>query len=235
MTALVPDIVFDMHNQNKNELYSLILLKGDIMAYNDVVIFQGDISDTVLLAYLQSEKSKLKLLILENSGEDHGFRRVRDLRIANHFHADAIFSELTEVFSCTRKDLPLSRLLLEIFFSGSYANTHQCDRIVLGITQTELIDTRGLPGSIIPELQEFITKYSQGLIKLFAPFRVSTLAAIIRMGACFQVPFEITWSCEQSTKELRRDFTHCGLCGGCLRRRYAFKTSGIPDPTVYNA
>lgn len=66
-------------------------------------------------------------------------------------------------------------------------------------------------------------------IRVLSPFVDWSKADIVRRGAELEVPFAATWSCYVGSQ------THCGRCGTCLDRQHAFKTSGIADPTTYQA
>lgn len=69
-------------------------------------------------------------------------------------------------------------------------------------------------------------------IKVEAPFLSFTKAQIVRLGASFNAPFELTWSCfEGGSNGLEEK--HCGKCATCLERYNAFKLAGVPDPTLY--
>jgi 7-cyano-7-deazaguanine synthase len=63
--------------------------------------------------------------------------------------------------------------------------------------------------------------------KLYAPFLDMTKAAIVQLGASLGVPFEQTYSCYEGQRE------HCGRCGTCVERAWAFNEAKIPDPTGY--
>jgi 7-cyano-7-deazaguanine synthase len=62
---------------------------------------------------------------------------------------------------------------------------------------------------------------------LHAPFLDVTKADIVSLGARLGVPFGLTWSCYEGGDR------HCGRCGTCVERAWAFATAKLPDPTQY--
>jgi len=66
-------------------------------------------------------------------------------------------------------------------------------------------------------------------LELLAPFSDMSKADIARLGADIGVPFEETWSCYKGLEK------HCGFCGTCQERVWAFQAAGVLDPTVYEA
>ena len=69
-------------------------------------------------------------------------------------------------------------------------------------------------------------------IKVEAPFMYFSKAQIARLGANFNVPFELTWSCYEGGSYGLND-SHCGICGTCVERYESFKLAGVADPTTY--
>lgn len=62
---------------------------------------------------------------------------------------------------------------------------------------------------------------------LYTPFIEWTKAGIVDHGAQLHVPFGLTWSCYNGGA------LHCGKCGTCHERRWAFNEADYPDPTQY--
>lgn len=65
--------------------------------------------------------------------------------------------------------------------------------------------------------------------ELVAPFLEWTKAGIVSRGAELDVPFGITWSCYEGGDR------HCGKCGTCTERKWAFAEALVADPTEYLA
>lgn len=66
-------------------------------------------------------------------------------------------------------------------------------------------------------------------VKLVSPFCTIDKTQVCRLGAHLEVPFALTYSCYKGGDK------HCGTCGTCTERKEAFKDSGTPDPTEYEA
>jgi 7-cyano-7-deazaguanine synthase len=65
-------------------------------------------------------------------------------------------------------------------------------------------------------------------IRIRAPFRLLTKAAVIRRGR--DLPLALTLSCARP-----RGLRHCGACTKCAERQRAFARAAVPDPTQYVA
>jgi len=64
-------------------------------------------------------------------------------------------------------------------------------------------------------------------IHIKAPFSGISKSELIKIGANFGVPFQLTWSCYLDKEK------HCGKCESCVNRKNAFKQAGVADPTEY--
>ena len=60
-------------------------------------------------------------------------------------------------------------------------------------------------------------------IEIVAPLIDMNKEDIVKTGAEYDVPFELTYSCYKGTH------THCGVCESCKRRRRAFRKLKIED------
>ncbi len=66
---------------------------------------------------------------------------------------------------------------------------------------------------------------------IHAPLVEMNKTDIVREGHRLGVPFELTTSCYQAS----RDSLACGQCDACILRRQAFEAAGVTDPTRYVA
>ncbi|HOE91516.1 MAG TPA: 7-cyano-7-deazaguanine synthase QueC [Candidatus Cloacimonadota bacterium] len=64
-------------------------------------------------------------------------------------------------------------------------------------------------------------------IQIKTPLIDKTKSEIIQLGKSLYVPFELSWSCYQSSVKA------CGVCDSCLLRINAFKRAGLIDPIPY--
>lgn len=65
-------------------------------------------------------------------------------------------------------------------------------------------------------------------IRVLAPFCRSNKTDVIKRGLELDVPFEKTWSCQNSND------LACGICGNCKARLKAFNELNIKDPIKYS-
>jgi 7-cyano-7-deazaguanine synthase len=64
-------------------------------------------------------------------------------------------------------------------------------------------------------------------IQIETPVIALSKAGIVRRGLELDVPFDLTWSCYQSTNEA------CGRCESCRLRLHGFAEAGTADPLPY--
>ncbi len=66
------------------------------------------------------------------------------------------------------------------------------------------------------------------IVKIINPVGHLVKHEIVRLGLEIGAPLHLTWSCY-----LGKD-KHCGKCGPCYMRRWAFKMNGVRDPVAYD-
>jgi 7-cyano-7-deazaguanine synthase len=66
-------------------------------------------------------------------------------------------------------------------------------------------------------------------LTIWRPLRLKTKPQVVRHAASLGVPFQLTWSCHSGGR------VHCGTCPGCVSRRKAFLSAGVPDPLAVGA
>ena len=69
--------------------------------------------------------------------------------------------------------------------------------------------------------------FGEANLRLETPFVHLEKYQIITMGAALGVPYSDTWSCYKGNEQ------HCGRCGTCVERKYAFRDAMVADPTQY--
>jgi len=113
--------------------------------------------------------------------------------------------------------------------AGVYCATHRIGRIVLGT-----LDHNPFPDATPTFRSAMASALSLGLahaLTIDAPFAHVGKAEVIRRGVRLGVPFELTLSCMNPSRESQ----HCGVCSKCRERHDAFVTAGIADPTDYSS
>ena len=130
----------------------------------------------------------------------------------------------------------LLRMLFLVLHVLPVAKREQCKCIYHGLSQDD--DPR-----VVPVLDAFVKQLGSlvelgqplydgkgiwlGNVAVETPLRRLDRARVIRLGNEWNIPWELTWSCDKNEP------THCGTCPGCERRRRAFACEGHDDPTVY--
>lgn len=210
-----------------------------------VCLMSGGPDSAVALAIARNEGYELHLLFV-----DYGQRtRARELestrQLANHFgglelrtaHLDLLGQ--IESVPLTMDGEPLTAQEP----SRIYVPFRNTILLSLAVAWAEVIDARAVfIGSIGPPwatpdnspkyfgtFQELVRVGARDgeRIAIRAPLCTSSKAEVIRQGLDLQVPFDLTWSCQNY------EDAACGLCTSCYDRLGAFELVGAPDPLPY--
>lgn len=111
--------------------------------------------------------------------------------------------------------------------AGGVATAHGARRLVLGVHAGDHPIYPDCRPEFIEALQTCIRVGTGTALQVVAPFLNLTKDKIVKTGAAFLAPMELTWSCYQGGER------HCGRCGTCVERREAFTLAEINDPTEY--
>lgn len=135
---------------------------------------------------------------------------------------------------------PLEETLLRMLYLALHAlpvaKAQQCDHIYYGLSQDDDPRIVTVMDAYVKQLGSLIELAQPlydgkgiwlGNISFQTPLRRLDRARVIRLGNEWNVPWELTWSCEKYNRR------QCGLCINCLHRRQAFKREGHDDPTLY--
>ena len=120
-----------------------------------------------------------------------------------------------------------NRNMILLAVAAGHALAHGCDTVAYAAHAGD--------HAVYPDCRpKFVIALAQALklcdyepFKLLAPFLRHSKAQIAAMGAAYNVPMHLTWSCYVGGDR------HCGKCGTCVERREAFALAGIEDPTDY--
>lgn len=131
------------------------------------------------------------------------------------------------------KEIPVTyvpfRNGLLLSMAAAWAEVLGAKRIIYGAVQVDgpgYPDCREVFVNAMAKAVKAGTKPQSG-IEIEAPLINLTKEAVVRLGAEYHLPFELTWSCYD------RNDIHCGVCASCELRRKGFATAGIADPTEY--
>lgn len=114
------------------------------------------------------------------------------------------------------------RNLIFATIGALYGFTNNINNLALGLTKPAYPDcTPAFQEKLIAVLSESVGEE----ISVYSPFIHKYKADIVKYGASFGFPYEMTYSCYEGRKD------HCGHCDGCKERKMAFLKAKIPDPT----
>ena len=109
----------------------------------------------------------------------------------------------------------------------SYAESIGASIIIVGWDEEE---ARTFPDNSKEYLEKFNELFEVGSpinIKIEAPLIDLDKTEIVQLGAKFNAPMELSYSCYKGDDE------HCGVCESCMRRKRGFKKANIKDLTEY--
>jgi 7-cyano-7-deazaguanine synthase len=112
----------------------------------------------------------------------------------------------------------------------SWAEPLRADAIYIGAVEE---DSSGYPDCKRRFIQSFQRVIEEGVrpdtgIIIRVPLISLSKDQIVRLGAGFEAPFELTWSCYRNDGDVA-----CGSCESCLIRLRAFHRAGLEDPLTY--
>lgn len=209
-----------------------------------VCLMSGGPDSAVALAIARNEGYELHLLFV-----DYGQRtRAREMRsaqqLANHFGGLDLRTVQVDLLRQIQS-VPLTadgELLTAQEPSRIYVPFRNTILLSLAVAWAEVIDARAVfIGSIGPPwatpdnspkffgtFQELVRVGARDgeRIVIRAPLCTSSKAEVIRQGLDLQVPFELTWSCQNF------EDVGCCVCTSCVDRRLAFEAVHLVDPVV---
>lgn len=109
----------------------------------------------------------------------------------------------------------------------SFAESIGAEIIIVGWDKEEAATFPDNSKEFLNAFNELINIGSPENIEIKAPAIDLNKEEIVRLGVEVEAPMEISYSCY-----VGRD-KHCGVCESCMRRRRAFKKTGINDLTKY--
>ena len=222
-----------------------------------MVLLSGGVdSSTCLgLAVKQHGASEVTALSI-GYGQKHNRELACARAVAEYYHVEHLFLDLTEIFSYSdsallvQSDKEISKASYAEQFQktgGSPVSTYVPFRNGLFLSAAASIaaakgcrmlyygaHSDDAAGNAYPDCsQEFFRAMSaairtgtDGQISLVDPFIDQPKRSIVKMGLSIGVPYELTWSCYEG-KEMP-----CGECATCIDRAQAFAANGVRDPLL---
>lgn len=217
-----------------------------------LVVASGGLDSTTAATYLLRQGYEVTLLHFNygHVAEDPEARAVR--RIADHLGVPLI--EVSMDFFRIVRHSPLlgegeinrfdngrsgaefahewvpARNLVFTALAVAFAEAYGYDYVALGINLEE--------GGAYPDNEmEFIKLLNEVMpyavgpnrsVELLMPVGNLVKHEIVKLGLEVGAPLHLTWSCYDKGPK------HCGRCGPCFMRRWAFKINGVRDPVEYD-
>jgi 7-cyano-7-deazaguanine synthase len=215
-----------------------------------VALASGGMDSTAMLAFMQQEGHTIQPVAFNYGSKHNDVEYKALLDICDELELPPpIRFDLCEIFNVFKSDLLQGGGEIP---EGHYADASMSRTVVPGRNSIMLTIAAGFAESlgyqsvaianhagdhfIYPDCRpEFIEAINQTIklsseqrVSIYAPFRFIDKAEICFLGFARGAPLHLSWSCYKGTPP-----NHCGVCGTCCERHYAFLKADVPDPTVY--
>ncbi|MFZ6708983.1 7-cyano-7-deazaguanine synthase [Undibacterium sp. TC9W] len=110
--------------------------------------------------------------------------------------------------------------------ASTYAISRRANALVAGVHKDDLTVSQHA-GQFLKNVAEDASKLHNIEFEMCLPFLNTSKADVIRYGIEINFPLGYTRSCSESNEH------HCGSCDECKKRKIAFSTAGVNDPTQY--
>ncbi len=122
-----------------------------------------------------------------------------------------------------------NRNMLFLAVAGAVAVREGCDRVAYAAHAGDHAVYPDCRPAFADAMRKALDLCDYNPVGLYAAYIRLTKADVVTLGAERSVPFGLTWSCYEGGA------VHCGKCGACGERRWAFEAAAVPDPTEYAA
>lgn len=196
-----------------------------------VIPLSGGITSTTLLYYL-NEKEFTVLPITFDWKQFEKTQAIEGIKRAcsklNLPLKTVDFGGIKDLLEGAREDhrVIMNRDLIYLSISMAYSLTSDCPLIYFPFYLMEP-NSAGQYGEYVGLLRNTIETIAGKKLHLAYDFWMNEEYEIVELASVLGVDFNDTWSCYYN------DEYHCGKCGGCLKRKEAFKRANITDTTIY--
>jgi 7-cyano-7-deazaguanine synthase len=112
--------------------------------------------------------------------------------------------------------------------ANSFAEAENASIIIVGWDLEEAVTFPDNSKEFLEAFNAVLEVGSFDDIKIEAPLIGMNKNEIVEYGDSIGAPMELSYSCYKGLNY------HCGLCESCMRRKRAFKNTGVEDKTVYS-
>lgn len=112
--------------------------------------------------------------------------------------------------------------------ANSFAEAENASIIIVGWDLEEAVTFPDNSKEFLEAFNAVLEVGSFDDIKIEAPLIGMNKNEIVEYGDSIGAPMELSYSCYKGLNY------HCGVCESCMRRKRAFKNTGVEDKTVYS-
>lgn len=116
-----------------------------------------------------------------------------------------------------------NRNALFINIAGSYADSYNYDKIIIGANKEEAETFPDNSKNFIQHATELLAYSTQTKPIVIAPLIDYNKQEIMELGKSLNLPFEYIWSCYSNTQN------HCGTCESCNRLKRGLERANLFD------
>lgn len=221
-----------------------------------VVLLSGGLDSVTLLHYAVKEHGSENVYALTtNYGQKHSIeiemakKNCEKLKVAHKILDITFLGDIvapvstlvskTDIAMPTIQDVlgdpqpptyvPFRNLILHSI-ALSFAESHQCQKVYLGIQAHDLYSYWDTTREFMNAVNEVAKLNRHNLIMMDAPFVILDKSDEIQIGLGLGVDYSMTWTCYTGPDE---NGHACGTCPSCAERRGAFRKLGMVDPLPY--
>ena len=216
----------------------------------DLVVLSGGLDSTVCMALTAAGSDRVPLALTFDYGQRHRVELDRAAGVVGHYRAEHLVVHLDtsawggSALTDDSIDVPTdgvddgipttyvpARNSIFLAVALGVAEARGLDAVWIGVNA---IDYSGYPDCRPEFIEAFrgvaATGQRQGVegdpIAIRTPLIDRTKEEIVRLGAEFDAPLHLTWSCYQGGDR------PCGVCDACRLRAQGFTAAGIDDPAL---
>jgi len=119
-----------------------------------------------------------------------------------------------------------------------YISTQERYDVYIGIRRETPVAMKDNTPEFLEEMNRAAEQATHhGGYRLLAPLIAYDKDMVVELGEKLGVPWEYTYSCYKGhgfrIVKGRKLPVHCGFCSNCQRRKLAFRSAGVRDPSIY--
>lgn len=214
-----------------------------------ILIFSGGLDSTCLLYHLLKNSHEVKCLSF-NYGQRHSIELQQAQKIASFAGVEHKICDLLSVWpllqgsSQTDPRIPVpeghyaaenmkltvvpNRNMIMLSIAIGWAVSLKADQVAFGAHTGDHTIYPDCRENFVVAMNSVAQLCDWHPVTIVAPFINLDKAGCVKAGDKADAPFHLTYSCYKG------ETAHCGKCGACTERKEAFKTAGVPDPTIYS-